>query len=93
MTKEEKKEYLTNYKTKEEMIDHFLDMEIRYNNLYEGFAKATKELKRANERWEDYEYRIEKIYRYIISDEFDSNFEEGKCREEVKKTIEGIIEE
>lgn len=92
MSREEKRDYLTYYKSKEDLVELFLDLEERYNNLFEGFNKATKSLKKAEDRWEDYEKRIEKIYRYIISDEFDYVFEDDKSRKEVKKTIEDIID-
>lgn len=92
MNREEKRNYLTYYKSKEDLIELFLDLEERYDNLFEGFKKATKDLKKAEDRWVDYEKRIEKIYRYIISDEFDYVFEDDKSRKEVKKTIEDIID-
>lgn len=92
MTREEKRNYLTYYKSKEDLIELFLDLEERYDHLFEGFKKATEDLKKAQNRWGDYEKKIEKIYRYIISDEFDYMFEEDKCRKEVKQTIEDIID-
>ena len=92
MSREEKRNYLTYYKSKEDLIELFLDLEERYDNLFEGFKKATEDLKKAQNRWGDYEKKIEKIYRYIISDEFDYMFEEDKSRKEVKQTIEDIID-
>lgn len=92
MNREEKRNHLIYYKSKEDLIELFLDLEERYDHLFEGFKKATEDLKKAQSRWVDYEKKIEKIYRYIISDEFDYMFEEDKSRKEVKQTIEDIID-
>ena len=43
MNREEKRNHLIYYKSKEDLIELFLDLEERYNHLFEGFKKATED--------------------------------------------------
>lgn len=93
MSREEKREYLTYYKSKQDLIEDFLDMEERYGVLYEGFAKATETIEKRNEEIEEKEKQLSKIYKFVNSDEFGNYFDDSQWYHEVVDTIKGIIEE
>lgn len=93
ISREEKRNYLTYYKSKEDLIEDFLDMEERYGVLYEGFAKATKEIEKRNREIEEKDKQLSKIYKFVNSDEFGNYFDDSQWYNEVIDTIKGIIEE
>lgn len=93
MTKEEKRNYLTYYKSKEDLIELFLDLEERYGVLYNGFKKATKTIEKRNEEIEEKEKQLSRVYSFVISDEFGNYFDDSQWYHEVVDKIKGIIED